>query len=222
MVYLETSWDDGLKNDYRIVELLNSYGIGGTFYITSVGSSEFMLSPNYSEFFDRGDLRRLRNMGFTIGGHTHTHPPDLKLLSQQQLENELILNKDWIEQSIGEKITKFCPPRGRHNPKVIDTIQKVGYTQNRVTLVLSVEYPVDKMRVSTTVQVHPHRKEYNNKNWLKLAESKFEEACKLEKGYFHVWGHSQELDRFNLWEGFESLLRFLERNKDKWTYAENL
>ena len=114
---------------------------------------------------------------------------------------------------LGKDITKFCYPRGRYNEQVIEVVKEVGFTEARTTIVLKTEYPNDLFRTDTTIHCFA-RKEYDGADWLNVAIDFFTIAKeKGHKGYFHVWGHAQELQDKDEWAKFEKLLIYLKENK---------
>lgn len=192
-----SSWDDGSRQDVRVAQLLQEYEMAGIFYI-----------PNVCHLSLR-DIIHIHKLGFEIGGHTTTHPSDLKLLDIDTLNWELATNKKWLEELLGDvKVTSFCYPKGKHNEIIRQQVKESGFLEARTTLVGNVEHPVDMYRIMPTVHVYPFRKEYNEIHWLDYAISKFNEAQQIN-GYFHVWGHSWELDKFNLWGELEVLLKYI-------------
>ena len=73
---IETSWDDGHELDLRLADLLRKYKLPATFYINTV-SEEKREGKDLSE----DDIVSLAK-DFEIGGHTVSHPPDMKALSK--------------------------------------------------------------------------------------------------------------------------------------------
>jgi len=191
-----TSWDDGNEYDLRIAQLLLRYGIGGIFYI-----------PTEKSHLSRHDIRFLSEH-FEIGGHTVSHPLDMKKLSNEQMHYEVKMNKWWLENIIGKKITSFCYPRGRYNDTVIDVVKSEGFTEARTTLVGNIEYPTDMFRISTTVHVHRERKEYNGRSWFEFATALYEKA-ETNNSYYHLWGHSIEVEEQKLWGELEELFKYI-------------
>lgn len=196
---IEFSFDDGHPQDRKIADLLKKYGFNATFYLTS--KNLFKLKDLYVQ---------LDKEGFWIGGHTVTHPMDMKVLSDEELCYEILQNKNDIENIIDKEIEVFCYPRGRYNDKIIGLLKTAGYYQARTTVVGATSYDFDDtFRVPTTVHIF-QRPEYEGVPWLEYAKKKFIEASMETKDpYFHVWGHAYEIERDNLWGEFEELLRFV-------------
>jgi len=200
MVKILTSWDDGNKLDMKLAELLKKYELPAIFFI-----------PNSCELDDHEIIDLSKS--FTIGGHTFSHPNDMKTLSNTDALKELTENKNWLEWMIGRTINWFCYPSGRYSESTIQVVKMAGFKYARTTLVGNVTIADNPYRVATSVHAYPHRKEYNGQNWLEYAKERFDEAEDLGgQGLFHVWGHSWEVDKFNLWVELEELFKYISKN----------
>ena len=196
---IETSWDDGKIEDLRLVELLLKYNIPATFYLQNVGLE---LS-----------LKQIREISknFTIGAHTISHPEDLKKVPYLQLVDEIEYNKKWLEDITGKEINTFAYPGGRYNEKTIEILKMLKFKEARTTLVLNIEQPINKFRIAPTIHVKKIRKEYNKEKWLDVAKKLYIEALNKDNGYFHLWGHSYEINQENLWDELEEFFKFIKK-----------
>jgi len=196
ILQFDSSWDDGASDDVRIARLLRRHKLPGTFYIPSIC-----------------DLSALEIMmeltEFDIGGHTVNHPEDLKLLDEDQLLYEIEENKRWLESITGKEITKFAYPGGRYNDETINILRKCGFTEGRTTLVLKTEAR-DAFRHDTTIHVYP-RREYQDLPWIDIAKFWAKEVSQ-KGGYFHIWGHSADLNRFKYWDQLDEFFGWLNDN----------
>lgn len=193
----EFSFDDGHPLDLAVADILAGAGFSATFYIpTNCGLTI-------------QEIRRLRARGFKIGSHTVTHPSDLKALADAELDREISLNKSWLESIIGEPVTSFCYPRGRFDDRVKAAVRKAGFAEARTTVVGQVSPPGDPFAKATSVHVF-QRDEYDFVPWPDYARAKFLAAA--SGGYFHLWGHSWEIDRLKVWPEFIRLVSFFCEN----------
>ena len=81
--------------------------------------------------------------------------------SPQQLIVEVESSKKRLEDDLGKTVSMFAYPRGRHNRKVIASLQQAGYAGARTTAMLARELKFDPFRMPTSVHVFPHsRLEY--------------------------------------------------------------
>lgn|SRR3990167_3016789 len=192
----ETSWDDGSLFDLKIAKLLLKHQMPGTFYISDSGS------------LDKPEIRHL-GARFDIGGHTVSHVEDLKRLSDDELDYEVLVNKQHLEDCLRRKITKFCYPSGRYDERVIEAVKRAGYKEARTTIVLKTEGR-DSFRTDTTIHTFP-RREYKGRDWDEIGKE-YAHAAARTGGYFHLWGHAADLERFSYWQRLRKFLQWLEDN----------
>jgi len=185
------SFDDGKKEDCLVWSILNKYKLRGIFYL-----------PNNTDL-DVSDIYELSKK-HEIGGHTVSHPSDLKLLSDSRLKGEIEDNKRWLENITGQKVTKFCYPRGRHDERVRKAVKDAGYKEARTTIVLSTTYPVNKFVTDTTIHFSYPRQEYVGHDWFELANDYLEKVIKYG-GRFEIWGHSREAIQHKVLDKFEKM-----------------
>lgn len=191
-----SSWDDGGYNDHSLVSLLISYKLKGVFFI-----------PSCTVLSDE-EVKQIGNH-FELGGHTVTHPPDLKRLDQKSLRKELVENRGWLQELTGQEVTKFCYPRGRYNQDVIDEVREAGYLTARTTLV-GYFAGDEAYRQHTTAQVF-QRNEYAGMHWLRYAKDAAL-RCAGTDGTFHLWGHSDEIKEIGEWDNMVDFFGWLQRN----------
>jgi peptidoglycan/xylan/chitin deacetylase (PgdA/CDA1 family) len=63
-------------------------------------------------FMTWDQIRCLRKMGHTIGGHTHTHPI-LSQLSPEEQRNEIRISKQILDDRLGQNTRVFAYPYGK-------------------------------------------------------------------------------------------------------------
>lgn len=72
------------------------------------------------------DLRYWQSQGGFIGCHSMTHV-DLSTLPEDELHKEIVDAKHCLEDILGNEVTSFCYPRGRHGPAAITRVEQAGY-----------------------------------------------------------------------------------------------
>lgn len=188
-----TSWDDGSRYDVRLSNLLLKYKIPAVFFI-----------PSNCEL-NQYQILQLRSKGFEIGGHTATHPQDMKLLDDDMQLWEIKTNKEWLEEILNEPVTRFCYPRGKYNDITVEKVKEAGYTYARTTVQGNTRPIIDPFRVKTSVHVYPENAHKKKPDWFSKSLTLLERA--EEGDVFHLWGHSWEIERFNLWDELESFFK---------------
>lgn len=190
----ESSWDDGRIQDLQLASLLKKFNLPAVFYL-----------PSTVRDLDQTQIIELAK-DFEIGGHTMTHPPDIKQLKDKDVWWEISENKSDLEGIIRNRITKFCYPRGRYNDRIVDAVKNAGYTHARTTAVFKT-INLDPLRYGTTIHVF-QRTEYMNVDWFIIAQAQAELAAQ-NGGTFHIWGHSWEIDRDMNWQRLEEFFEWL-------------
>ena len=201
MLY-EISVDDGGILDLRVAELLEQYGLTGTFYIPTMRTE-----LNDDQIIDLSKRH-------TIGSHTCSHPQDLKLLDKDTLMYELSVSKQKLEYILEKPVDKFCLPRGRYDQGVLNAVEKAGYTSCRTTKVFNTDIP-NGLLVDTTIHIGYPRKEYEGLPWLDVAYRYLDIVAGKVDGYYHCWGHSQEINKLDEWDNLEKFFSRLSEHKQK-------
>jgi peptidoglycan-N-acetylglucosamine deacetylase len=184
---LEFSFDDGDELDTKVIQLLDKYGFQATFYI-----------PVFSWGFDHLEAYKKH----IVGAHSISHPQDMKELDDEAQDWQIKGSKTMLEDKLQKDVTSFCYPRGRYNESTIRLVKDAGFVEARTTSVLFTRYD-DPFRKPTTIHLYPNRREYEGKTWTQWANFLFEGSPE----YFHVWGHSWEVQKYNEWDNFEAFLK---------------
>lgn len=201
-VILTTSWDDFRDEDAALIPLLRKYDIPGTFYIPY----NQILSPA------KRKLAKACAKDFAIGGHTINH----QILTDCDMETavaEVAGCRLMLEDALHVQVRKFCYPRGRHNAEIRAIVRDAGFTSARTTKVLWTGYDRDPFETDTTIHVY-QRKEYEGRPWLKIAVEIFDRIV-TAGGYFHLWGHSYEIERDREWANLEWFLSYIQQRMYK-------
>lgn len=210
MTRFESSWDDGSILDLKLAQLLIKYDIPATFYI-----------PSRVRELDDKEVRFLANH-FEIGAHTVNHERLTRLKDSGKKWCEIKDSKNYWEQFLQKPVDKFCYPRGWYDDGIKQMVKDAGFKIARTTRVLSIRN-IDPMEYHTTIHVYPMRDEYRIGNgpkntkkfrsWLDVAKEYFDEAVEFGD-YFHIWGHSWELEKYDQWGDLEKFLIYIKENED--------
>lgn len=222
-----TSWDDGYALDLKVANILDTYGCKGTFYACPNKQHE-------KDMLNESDIALLQER-HEIGAHTLRHVK-LTEVTALEAKTEIEMSKDWVEQITGTKCDMFCYPYGFNNPQVQTLVKNAGYKGARTTeqLMFVTE---DPFHMTTTLQItpFPNRKTWsrwwhpldplgplrvrrkglkklgiksrNLKTWLDLAINLFDYGLENNLPVFHLWGHSHEIEKYNMWHELELFLK---------------
>lgn len=221
-----TSWDDGDRSDLRLAEILRYREIRGTFYIPI---NPYLGRPALSHT----ELRELSSEGFEIGAHGVSHRL-LWRLSSGDLAQEVRPCKPILEDILGREVRMFCYPCGRYDARVVRSLKDAGYWGARTVRMLATGFKFDPFEMPTTAQIIPHPR-YNYfkniarsrrleslqiclanisriGNWLELSKKLFDSVFE-NGGIWHLWGHSHEIEKLDLWDDLQEILDYVCRRK---------
>lgn len=182
------SWDDGCASDTRVADLMARYEVPAVFYWPVEWHS-----LAYDKGYEPLGFAQAQHIArqFEVGSHTITHR-HLTSLDPYEAMYEIVASGDMLERLFDREVSRFCPPRGYTNPS-LTKFTLGGYKSQRLT------------KGPGLVHVHPKSGANDNEAW----QDKLKQE--LKKGDVEIWGHSHELDRFDLWAELEEALRGLSR-----------
>ena len=191
------SYDDGVYQDIRLVEILNKYGLKCTFNLNSG-----MMNPPFVWEAEGVKIERMPSKmlpelykGHEIASHT-LHHCDLTQLSDAEVFEEVIDDKHALENIFGQKVTGFAYPFGNTNKRVKFLLNQCGVSYARgVRSTHSFDMPEDLLDISPTCR-HKEDEIFDlAREFMALRP----DSPKL----FFLWGHSYEFDMQRGWERFE-------------------
>lgn len=224
-VIITTSWDDGHALDLRLAELLDKYGVKGTFYVPINNAEHPVMLPS--------ELDVIAGK-FEIGGHTVNHIY-LNTLGEDDARYEIAECKTMLQDRLGRAVDAFCYPCGKYSQRDIRLVSEAGFLFGRTTRLLHTASAIEAKLMDTSMQVFQHSSVTltkhclkagfvlpivqqlffykGNKNFPLLAEVLMNKI-QSNGGVFHLWGHSWEIEEFGLWNDLELLLKVLAFNRD--------
>lgn len=210
-----TSWDDGSISDLKLAELLEQYGVKGTFYIPRFYPSSSLQKKHL----------RMIDEKFEVGAHTLNHV-DLPLMQLKDAKREIEGSKTYLEELLGHRINMFCYPKGRYNRHIKKLVSCAGFVAARTCNFGDFNLPGDPYEWHITLHASNGSPLITLKTWLgsrisvrSLAD--WEDRAKLlfdlalqKGGIFHLWGHSWEIEKNNELLKLERVLRYISEPKD--------
>lgn len=215
---LTLSYDDGVEQDIRLIEIMNQNGLRGTFNLNSG------IYPPLGTVIPKGQIHRkmtkeqatkiYTDSCHEVAVHGLTHP-FLEQLPMPLAMWELIEDRRNLEEQFHTIIRGMAYPYGTYNDAVIDCLKKSGLVYAR-TVISSHNFkiPTDWLRLEPTCH-------HNDVQLMPLIQEFVEESPKWEPWLFYLWGHSYEFERDNNWHVIEQFASFTGDKKDIW-YATNI
>lgn len=114
---LTMSYDDGVTEDRKLVEIFNKYGIKGTFHLNGGLSGK----GNHLPPEEIADLYR----GHEISCHSFTHP-FLERIPRITALNQVLEDRKTLERLAGYPVRGMSYPMGTYDSEVIGILKSAG------------------------------------------------------------------------------------------------
>ena len=207
------SFDDGVTQDIRLIEILNKYGLKGTFNINSglLGLPRTLERNNHKVNHTKIKASEVKAVyeGHEVAVHTLTHPT-LVELDEETIIRQVEEDRKALEQLCGYPIVGMAYPNGPFDERVIKTIAENTPILYSRTVCNTHAFGVQKenlLAYEPTV--------YYIEDCLEEIVDKFLASESEEDQLLYIWGHSYEMDaEYISWEKFEEICKKLANRED--------
>ena len=213
------SYDDGVRQDKRLIAIMQKHGLKGTFNINSG-----LFSNNYDGQEEKGrmtkqeaiDLYTKSGMEVAIHGTLHL---SLTGVASDLAMYDVVSDRNALESMFGRIMKGMAYANGSYNDEVVEIVKKAGIHYARTCNSTEMfDLPNDWLRLPATCH-------HNNPQLMELAKKFVEQK---EHPYywsntlqlFYLWGHSYEFDNNDNWDIIEKFAEYIGGRADIW-YATN-
>lgn len=210
------SYDDGVTQDIRLIEILNKYNLKGTFNLNSelLGFDEELEVSGKIVSHKKNKAEDVLSIyqGHEVAVHTLTHPL-LTQLNDGEVIRQVEQDRINLSELVKYEVVGMAYPCGGKNTdkRVAGLIQE----NTGVKYARGIENSEGFSRRENLYQFKPTC--YHHNSWddmFKIAEQFFK-ADTDELCIFYIWGHSYEFDALpNRWEEFDEFCKFISGRKD--------
>lgn len=221
MKALTLSYDDGVRQDKRLISIMQKYGLKGTFNINSGLFDDKYEGVEKGRMTVKEALELYNNSGMEVAVHGYKHF-SLARVEESVATLDVIKDRDILENLFGKIVKGMAYANGSYSDNVVEILKKCGINYSRTTISTeNFDIPTDWLRLSATCH-------HNNSHLMELAQ-KFVDEEPFAKGkyfweqkplLFYLWGHSYEFDDNNNWNVIEEFAEFVGNREDIW-YATN-
>lgn len=213
---LTLSYDDGVKFDKRLIEIMSAHGLKGTFNICGG-----FLSPTDGQRHLSGKevFEMLTTSGNEVANHGQNHYSLTCMPEPLALADVLDCRRTLEKLFNGKPITGMAYANGSFNDRVVELLRACGITYCRTTRSTG-----GFAMPENFLQWHPtcHHKDARLMEFLDtfLAWQPPAYFWGDKAQLFYLWGHSYEFDNDNNWEVIEEFAKKAGGRDDVW-YATN-
>ena len=203
---LTMSYDDGVVQDRRLVEIFNKYGLRGSFHLNSstLGKEKHILPEEVATLY----------AGHEVSCHSLTHP-FLENLPPQEVIHEILEDRKNLEALCGYPVFGMSYPFGTYSAELEKQLSVLGIVCSR-TVKSTGKFSLPE----NFLEWHPtcHHRENISEKFDKFKKT----AGRMSLLY--IWGHAYELDQEienNNWAMIEEFCKKAGGDPEIW-YATNI
>ncbi len=207
------SYDDGVTQDIRLIELLNKYNLKCTFNLNYGKFGRDGLADVEGQIVTHNKVfaQNVRSLyeGHEIAAHGINHP-HLELLSDEEVIYEVEEDRLRLSELCGYEVVGFAYPFGTYNERTIDVIRESTGVKYCRTVKSNYKFDLQEK----LYEFHPsiHHIKYEKKAFELLEEFLSSDSDKPQLLY--IWGHAYELDYKDSWGTIERFFSELSGHKD--------
>lgn len=210
------SYDDGVTQDVRLIELFNKYGLKATFNLNSelLGLPGELIREGVRVAHNKNRAQDVRHIydGHEIAAHTLTHPFLPEIAGDVEIIRQVERDRLNLSELAGYEVVGFAYPGGgiNYNSRVARIIKNstgIKYARHTVS---SHSFTIGSNLYEFAPTVY-HHAEFDE---LFRLGREFVELEATEPSVLYVWGHAYEFDIGNTWGRFEEFLKLISGRGD--------
>lgn len=214
------SYDDGITQDQRFINIINKYGLKCTFNLNSgkFGTDGSLIRENVTVAHVKPRKEEIAKIydGHEIAAHTLNHPW-LKSLSDEEIIYEVEEDRKVLSEIAGYEVVGMAYPCG--TAAVDERVENLVKNNTGIKYARTTSDTLNFDLQDNLIMFHPTVYHLHLDKLFSLAE-KFIELETDKPQVFYVWGHTYEFDIANTWDKFEEFCRLIS-NKDDIFYGTN-
>ncbi len=213
------SYDDGITQDIRLIELLNKYGLKCTFNLNSsfLGGNRVLQVDNkrISHYKIGAEDVKYVYDGHEVAVHTLTHPR-LTRLDKAEIIRQVEQDRIKLSELTGYEVVGMAYPYGDTD----DTVAEIIKTQTGVKYCRTVA-STDSFDIQQNLYCfNPNAFHLQFERLMQMGKD-FVELKADKPQIFYIWGHSYEMDyESDYWLRLEEFFKLIS-NKDDIFYGTN-
>lgn len=215
---LSLSYDDGVEQDIRLMEILDKYGIRCTFNLNSgcyaAEGTTYPAGHIHRRMSASQVAKVYANPNHEVANHCLTHA-SLTELSPAQIVHEVMADRENLEAMFGGLVRGLAYPFGTYSDAVVEALRATGVAYARtVVSTNNFDIPQDWLRLHPTCH-------HNAPNLEQLCERFLADTAPFGSRLFYLWGHSYEFEANDNWDVIERFCQKMSGRDDIW-YATNI
>lgn len=207
MKIITFSYDDGVTQDRRLIEILNKYGLKATFNLNSelLGTENKLIREGKEVLHNKVERDEVATLyrGHEVAVHTLTHP-QLTWFPDDEIQRQVECDRIALSELCGyEVIGMAYPGAGFQNS---DRVERVIRERTGVRYARTIGNSYSFKPTSNLLRYCPTTFHLDFAINRFLVDEFFDSE---EDGIFYIWGHSYEFDIDDTWDEFEKFCAYI-------------
>ena len=200
------SFDDGVTQDKRLIEIFDKYGLKCTFNINSelLGNAGMLVIDNVTVAHVKPKADEIAEIykNHEVAVHTLTHP-NLTTVSDEEVIRQVETDRLNLSELVGYEVVGMAYPCGgiNNDDRVAELIKNNTGVKYSRTITSSNSFDLQNNLYRFNPTVHTFNKDFVNSN-------------PSTPQIFYIWGHAYEFDIDNSWAEFEEFCKFISGRDD--------
>jgi len=209
------SYDDGVTQDIRLINLLNKYNLKATFNLNSErlgrGDTHICRDTMVSHYKVKKEQVREIYKGHEVAVHTLTHP-NLTTLPDEEVIYQVEQDRLNLSELVGYEVVGMAYPCGgvNNDDRVAEIIK--NHTGVKYSRTIADSHNFDLQQ--NLFRFNPSVYHLDFDIMMELGQ-KFVDLKPEKPQVFYIWGHSYEMDIDNsYWQKLEEFFKLISNKKD--------
>lgn len=209
------SYDDGVTQDQRLIEMFNRYDLKATFNLNSglLGTANSLICEGITVAHVKPRPEEVRKIyeGHEIAAHTLTHP-NLPKSTEEEIIRQVEEDRLALSELVGYEVVGMAYPGGgvNNDDRVAEIIRQHTGIQYARTITSSHSFAPQSNLYRFCPTVY-HHGEFDQ--MFSLAEEFLTMDAQTPQ-ILYIWGHAYEFDIANTWARMEELCRLVSGHDD--------
>lgn len=209
------SYDDGIKEDAQLIEIMRKYGLKGTFNL----NSKNIENPDGTNHRNVDYLKNLYGDDMEIALHGYQHL-SLAQVTPAAATRDVMADREFIEKTFNRIVRGMAYANGSYNDDVVKILRDAGVVYSRTTKSTEAfDLPDEWLTLHPTCH-------HNNPRLFELVEEffappKMNYFWAKKPRLFYLWGHSYEFQYNDNWDVIEKFGEIMASRDDVW-HATNM
>lgn len=211
------SYDDGVTQDIRLIEMFNKYNLKATFNLNSelLGKDRMLMREGREITHIKNKPEDVKYIyeGHEVAAHTLTHPLLPGITDDKEVVRQVEQDRLNLSDLVGYEVIGMAYPGGgiNNDDRVAEIIKNHTGIKFARTITSSYNFEPQKNLYRFNPTIYGFGDGFEK---MKELADEFFKSESDEPQIFYIWGHAYEYDIFNEWDKMDEFLKYVSGRDD--------